>query len=72
MNSSSMASQGIIPTEAIVATTTPFIRGLEPLPASSAPLDASALALEHTLASIARVEARLDAHERQPAIAPPP
>ncbi|XP_047965656.1 uncharacterized protein LOC125210120 [Salvia hispanica] len=67
-----MASQGIVRTEAIAATTTPFIRGLDPLSSSSsAPLNASALALEHILASIARVEARLDASDRQPTRDPP-
>ncbi|KAG6394620.1 hypothetical protein SASPL_145209 [Salvia splendens] len=50
---------------------TPFIAGLEPLSSAAAPLNAQALAFEHILASIARVEARLDAEGRQPASAPP-
>ncbi|KAG6435991.1 hypothetical protein SASPL_100872 [Salvia splendens] len=52
-------------------STAPFITGLEPLSAVSAPLNAPALAFEHILASIARVEARLDAEGRQPVSAPP-
>ena len=34
-----------------------FICGLEPIPSSTRPLDAGALAMEHVLASLARVEA---------------
>ncbi|KAG6418308.1 hypothetical protein SASPL_120511 [Salvia splendens] len=44
----------------------PFITGLHPLPTASLALNAPALTLEHILASIARVEARLDAEGRQP------
>ncbi|KAG6424640.1 hypothetical protein SASPL_115058 [Salvia splendens] len=49
----------------------PFITGLHPLPTASSALNAPALALEHILASIARVEARLDAEGRQPVSAQP-
>ena len=50
----------------------PFIRGVEPLPTVTKPLDAGALAMEHVLASLARMEARLDATDRGvPTTVPP-
>lgn len=45
---------------------------LLPPPSSSVPLDAPALAMEHVLASLAGVEARLDESERRSNPPPPP
>ncbi|XP_042005941.1 uncharacterized protein LOC121754689 [Salvia splendens] len=63
-------SEGGLPVSGPVSSP-PYIAGLEPLAAASAPLNAQALAFEDILASIARVEARLDAEGRQPVNAPP-
>ncbi|KAG6423769.1 hypothetical protein SASPL_114172 [Salvia splendens] len=60
-------------TEPIVVTSAGIIRRLEQFPASTGALDSTALAFEHVLAALARVEARLDASERRtdPALPPP-
>ncbi|KAG6403793.1 hypothetical protein SASPL_136025 [Salvia splendens] len=52
-------------TEALVATSALTIRGLEPLPVSTRALDPAAMAMEHVLASLARVEARLEENDRR-------
>ncbi|KAG6423332.1 hypothetical protein SASPL_113726 [Salvia splendens] len=59
-------------TEPIGAPSTSVAVGLESQPAPTAALDTPALAFEHILASIARLEARLDASERRAAITQPP
>ncbi|KAG6399839.1 hypothetical protein SASPL_141324 [Salvia splendens] len=59
-------------TEPIVVTSAGIIRGLEQFPASSGARDSTALAFQHVLASLARIEARLDASERRSASAQPP
>ncbi|KAL1554869.1 hypothetical protein AAHA92_15377 [Salvia divinorum] len=61
--------------EAPLATSAITIRGLEPVPSSTAPLDPTALTLEHVLASLARVKARLEENDRRAMTAgpqPPP
>ena len=67
----SMAHLNATRTEPMVVSSTSVIRGLEQLPTSTAPFNASALAWEHVLASIARVEVRLDASERRSNTSPP-
>ncbi|KAG6437413.1 hypothetical protein SASPL_102329 [Salvia splendens] len=47
-------------------------RGLEASSSSTGALVTTALAFEHVLASLARIEARLEASERRNSIAPPP
>ncbi|KAG6388746.1 hypothetical protein SASPL_150178 [Salvia splendens] len=60
-----MANRGVDRTESIVNSSAGAFRGLETLPATSGALDAPALAFEHVLASLACVEARLDAAVRR-------
>ncbi|KAG6399461.1 hypothetical protein SASPL_140942 [Salvia splendens] len=52
-------------TKPIVMTSTGIIRGLEQFLVSTGALDSTALAFEHVLAALARVEACLDASERR-------
>ncbi|XP_042030744.1 uncharacterized protein LOC121777526 [Salvia splendens] len=59
-------------TESGVVTSAGVIRGLEQFTASSGSLDSTAMAFEHLLASLARVEARFDAMERRQNVAHPP
>ncbi|XP_042038669.1 uncharacterized protein LOC121784577 [Salvia splendens] len=59
-------------TESGVVTFAGVIRGLEQFTASSGSLDSTAMAFEHLLASLARVEARFDAMERRQNVAHPP
>ncbi|KAG6407956.1 hypothetical protein SASPL_130957 [Salvia splendens] len=59
-------------TEPIVVTPAGIIRGLEQFPESSGARDSTTLAFQHVLASLARIEARLDASERRSASAQPP
>ncbi|KAG6385787.1 hypothetical protein SASPL_154668 [Salvia splendens] len=67
-----MANRGVDRTESIVNSSAGTFRGLETLPATSGALDAPALAFENVLASLARIEARLDAAEQRSATTQPP
>ena len=60
-----MAIRGGGRSEALITSVALGSRGLESLPLSTVPLDAPALAMEHILASLAGVEARLDANDRR-------
>ncbi|KAG6424108.1 hypothetical protein SASPL_114520 [Salvia splendens] len=59
-------------TESIVVTCGNGASMLEPFPSSPSALDTPAMAFEHILASLARLEARMDALERRASIAQPP
>ncbi|KAG6418598.1 hypothetical protein SASPL_120802 [Salvia splendens] len=67
-----MANRIVSHTESIVVTCGNCASMLEPFPSSPSALDTPALAFEHILASLARLEARMDALERRSAIAQPP
>ncbi|KAG6418597.1 hypothetical protein SASPL_120801 [Salvia splendens] len=66
-----MVNRMVSRTESIVVTCGNDESMLEPFPTSASALDTPALAFEHILASLARLEARMDALERSAAIAQP-
>ncbi|KAG6393283.1 hypothetical protein SASPL_147520 [Salvia splendens] len=67
-----MANRAGIRAEPIVGSDAGTTRGLEASPSSTGALDTTALAFEHVLASLARIEARLDTSERRNSVAQPP
>ncbi|KAG6427961.1 hypothetical protein SASPL_112209 [Salvia splendens] len=67
-----MANRAGIRAEPLVSSTAGTTRGLEASSSSTGALDTTALAFEHVLASLARIEARMDASERRNSVALPP
>ncbi|KAG6421447.1 hypothetical protein SASPL_118000 [Salvia splendens] len=67
-----MANRAGIRAELIVGSDAGTTRGLEASPSSTGALDTTALAFEHVLASLASIEAQLDASERRYSVAQPP
>ncbi|KAG6410327.1 hypothetical protein SASPL_128385 [Salvia splendens] len=59
-------------TEPLTTISAGIVMGVESRSSSTRPLDTPAMALEHVLASIARLEARMDASDRRGGAAQPP
>ncbi|KAG6428716.1 hypothetical protein SASPL_112972 [Salvia splendens] len=67
-----MANRAGIRAEPLVGLAAGTTRGLEASSSSTGVRDMTALAFEHVLASLARIEAWLDSSERPNSVAPPP